>query len=532
MASQSEPRWRQLCGASFGSSSPLGWPIAKLLELILGAHHGIVYRRKELRELIKIHAANGHAGGDLDCDTVIIAQGALDLAQKTVQFAMTPIDDVFMLPIDATLDYKTLDRVVRSGHSRIPVYTMIEVPDIDLTRPTPGPPKTKTVKKIIGSMLVKSCVLLDPDDATPLASIPINSLPTVPYDERLTNVLNVFQEGRSHMAIVSRRGRVADATCNEQSVAAVAAGSLRQRFMRSVRGKGGSDADIVDVEQGFMKLFRKKSGGTPISSTTAVNDTIDPTATGITDEKAATEQQHRQQARRSVSVAKKATRLSQLDQAVPADAAIPDEKLVQFFDTLEGQPLGIITLEDVLEELIGEEIYDEYDKHDGTDCSFVPMEDVDYLAKSASYATLGRASRITTSDVSAPLPLSADGAVIEATPEPIARPTSPRPSVQSNTRPVTPTSLLLERNCITPADVGSMRLRAHSGVTLAPATGNEVVAASTANELGSRRASRSSFKSAPLSRAVTPIGSRCPSPAPASDAVEVVGGETSRNVTQ
>lgn len=513
---------------------PLGWPIAKLLELILGAHHGIVYRRKELRELIKIHAANGHAGGDLDCDTVTIAQGALDLAQKTVQSAMTPIDDVFMLPIEAILDYNTLGRVVHSGHSRIPVYTMVEVPDIDITCPAPGPPKTKTVKKIIASMLVKSCVLLDPDDATPLASIPINSLPTVPYDECLTHVLNDFQEGRSHMAIVSRRGRVADKAGTEQSVAAVATGSLRHRFMRSVRGRGNSDADPPDVEQGFMKLFRKKSGGTSLSSTIAVYDTIDSTVSGIANEKAAMEQEPYQQPRRTVSAARRATRLSQLDQAVPADAAIPDEKLVQFLDTLDGQPLGIITLEDVLEELIGEEIY-EYDKHDRTDCSFVPQDDANYMTKSASQATLGRASRIATSDVSTPLPLSSDGSGIEVTPEPSTRPTSPLPTFPSNTRSVTPTSLLLERNYISPADVGSMRLRTQSGVTLTPTTRPEVVAASTASEVGSRRTSRSSFKSAPLSRAATPVqmGSRSPSPVPpASDAVETIGRESDKDVTQ
>jgi CBS domain containing-hemolysin-like protein len=75
---------------------PIAWPIAKLLEYILGAHHGIIYRRSELRELIKMHAAGGEGGGDLDLDTVTMAQGALDLAQKMVKQAMTPIEEVFV----------------------------------------------------------------------------------------------------------------------------------------------------------------------------------------------------------------------------------------------------------------------------------------------------------------------------------------------------------------------------------------------------------------------------------------------------
>ena len=68
-----------------------------------------------------------------------------------------------MLPIDAKLDYETLGHVVRSGHSRVPVYQMVEVPDVDLAHPKPGPTKTKLVKKVLGSLLVKSCVLLDPE---------------------------------------------------------------------------------------------------------------------------------------------------------------------------------------------------------------------------------------------------------------------------------------------------------------------------------------------------------------------------------
>lgn len=75
---------------------PLAWPVAKLLEYMLGAHQGVVYRRAELRELIKIHASGAGGGGDLDEDTVTIAQGALDLAKKTVMCAMTSLEDAFV----------------------------------------------------------------------------------------------------------------------------------------------------------------------------------------------------------------------------------------------------------------------------------------------------------------------------------------------------------------------------------------------------------------------------------------------------
>jgi metal transporter CNNM len=39
---------------------------------------------------------------------------------------------------------------------------MVEVPDVDLANPGKVA-KTKLVKKVLGSLLVKSCVLLDPE---------------------------------------------------------------------------------------------------------------------------------------------------------------------------------------------------------------------------------------------------------------------------------------------------------------------------------------------------------------------------------
>lgn len=41
---------------------------------------------------------------------------------------MTPIENVFMLSIDAKLDYETLRKICITGHSRIPVYEEVDVP--------------------------------------------------------------------------------------------------------------------------------------------------------------------------------------------------------------------------------------------------------------------------------------------------------------------------------------------------------------------------------------------------------------------
>ena len=106
----------------------VAWPVAKLLEFALGPHHGIIYRRAELKELIAMHSSIGEYGGDLKTDTVTIIGAALDLQEKVVKQAMTPIEDVFMLSIDAKLDYETLRKICLTGHSRVPVYEEVEVP--------------------------------------------------------------------------------------------------------------------------------------------------------------------------------------------------------------------------------------------------------------------------------------------------------------------------------------------------------------------------------------------------------------------
>ena len=60
---------------------------------------------------------------------------------------MTKIENVFMLSINARLDYETLREVCVTGHSRVPIYEEIELPAPD--------GQSVKAKKIVGVLLVK-----------------------------------------------------------------------------------------------------------------------------------------------------------------------------------------------------------------------------------------------------------------------------------------------------------------------------------------------------------------------------------------
>lgn len=376
---------------------PVAWPVSRVLHFALGPHHGIVYRRAELKELVTMHAAAGGRGGDLKGDTVMMVGGALDFQEKVASQAMTPIERVFMLPFDAKLDYPTLERVVRSGHSRIPIFQEIEVQqqasksgsntpgkrsgmpnllnaltrrstaksDKQLTLPNEaaatdaehsekqsfsgtlsprtasGPTHTIKRKKIIGSLLVKSCVLLDPEDAVPVSDMTINALPTVSQDEPLLNVLNAFQEGRSHLAIVTSLSR--DCLDGLGSAAELLAKNNLQKFNSTQPRTDGLGAIDEENQTEFPRQRRSRSA----SSSSASSNEKD--------------------ARRKLRGFWKRHfgNETEAEQAVPSDATLSDDTaLDDLMKPGRGENVGIITLEDVLEELIGEEIYDEYDPRD------------------------------------------------------------------------------------------------------------------------------------------------------------------------
>lgn len=126
---------------------------------------------------------------DLDKNEVNIISGALELRKKTVADVMTHIDDAFMLPLDATLDFETVSEIMKSGFSRIPVYEGDR-------------------KNIITLLYIKDLAFVDPDDNTPLKTLCEfyqNPVHFVFEDYTLDVMFNQFKDGTiGHLAFVHR----------------------------------------------------------------------------------------------------------------------------------------------------------------------------------------------------------------------------------------------------------------------------------------------------------------------------------------
>ncbi|CCE66221.1 hypothetical protein TPHA_0P00630 [Tetrapisispora phaffii CBS 4417] len=164
---------------------PISYPIAKLLDHILGEDHGTMYKKSGLKTLVNLHQTNGIER--LTRDEVTIISAVLDLKDKKVSEIMTPIDKVFTLSSATVLDEDTVNVILNSGFSRIPIYL-------------PNDPNN-----FIGMLLVKILISYDPEDSLRLSEFPLATLPeTLPNTSSL-NILNYFQQGKSHMCLVSEK---------------------------------------------------------------------------------------------------------------------------------------------------------------------------------------------------------------------------------------------------------------------------------------------------------------------------------------
>ncbi|TVY30497.1 Protein MAM3 [Lachnellula hyalina] len=166
--------------------SPIAWPTAKLLDYLLGQDHGTVYKKAGLKTLVTLHQSMGKSPHErLNEDEVTIITAVLDLKAKTVGSIMTPIDDVYTMSSETVLDEKTVDGILAAGYSRIPIHT------------------PESSHNFIGMLLVRTLITYDPEDAQKVSDLALATLPETGPDTSCLDIINFFQEGKSHMVLVS-----------------------------------------------------------------------------------------------------------------------------------------------------------------------------------------------------------------------------------------------------------------------------------------------------------------------------------------
>ncbi|PKA54238.1 DUF21 domain-containing protein [Apostasia shenzhenica] len=162
---------------------PVSYPISKMLDFLLGKDHVALFRRAELKTLVNLHGNEAGKGGELTYDETTIIAGALELIEKKASDSMTHLSQIFSIDINAKLDSELMRMIMDKGHSRVPVY---------YDQPT----------NIIGLILVKNLLAINPVDEVPVKSVTIRKIPRVQEDMPLYDILNEFQKGHSHMAVV------------------------------------------------------------------------------------------------------------------------------------------------------------------------------------------------------------------------------------------------------------------------------------------------------------------------------------------
>lgn len=161
---------------------PVCYPLARLLDRMLGEELPTVWSKSELGEIIKEHEDSPASMIDEDEERIIL--GALSFSEKKASDVMTPRTVAYVLGADRIVDEALLEEIKSRGFSRIPVYD-------------------KEPEEVLGILYVKKLVGLCTTEGKTVGEVcEKRGLILAKREMRLDNLLNVFIQNRSHMALV------------------------------------------------------------------------------------------------------------------------------------------------------------------------------------------------------------------------------------------------------------------------------------------------------------------------------------------
>ena len=183
----------------------VAYPIAKILDVVLGEHMTTRYTNNDLKALIELHTLHTletiekegthkddieHKQGLMPYQSRMI-KSVIDSRFSSVTKIMIPSSKIFSLNIWTNIDNRIAKKIMKAGYSRIPVY------------------EANDKNKIIGIMLIKTLIGLGLTEAKSISWLVNEGLVVlrkpifVSPDEDFETLLHQFSIGKSHMAIVS-----------------------------------------------------------------------------------------------------------------------------------------------------------------------------------------------------------------------------------------------------------------------------------------------------------------------------------------
>ncbi len=182
---------------------PIAWPLALVLDAWLGHDDEVInkakltgmmrhLRGKQYLQRSATQALNaptsparseGRKSAVINHDEFQMVTGALQMSRINLEDIMTPLDRVYMLSTDTILTMERMACIVAAGFSRIPIYE-------------------SDPHNIRGIMLVKNLIVISPDDNRRVSTLGLRPPLVVSKTMGLHELLNAFQTGRSHIALV------------------------------------------------------------------------------------------------------------------------------------------------------------------------------------------------------------------------------------------------------------------------------------------------------------------------------------------
>ncbi|XP_075063438.1 metal transporter CNNM3 isoform X2 [Mixophyes fleayi] len=206
-------------------AGPISFPLSWLLKKVFGQDPSCCRLRLRILEMARC----GDPYSELVRDE--FSKGAL--RNRTVEDILTPVNDCFMLPSDALLDFSTMSSIMESGYTRIPVYE-------------------NERSNIVDILYVKDLAFVDPDDCTPLSTITrFYSHPVhfVFSDTKLDAVLEEFKKGKSHLAIVQKVNNEGEGDPFYEVIGLVTLEDVIEEIIKS---------EILDESEDYRQTVKKK----------------------------------------------------------------------------------------------------------------------------------------------------------------------------------------------------------------------------------------------------------------------------------